>query len=288
MKKVTVLGLGAMGTRLATNLIAAGYPITVWNRSPAPAQAFAAQGARLASSPRAAAQGADIVIAMVTDNNASQAIWLDPNTGALAGLGPQTIAVESSTLTIPWIYELATAMEQGGVAFLDAPVVGSRPQAEAGKLSYLVGGRAETLAQVEDVLLAAGGAAVHHVGPVGQGMALKLAVNALFGIQVAALAEILSLLAKLGLPNDQALDILGEMPVLSPAACLAGNLMVANNHAPLFPIDLVEKDFRYVLETAQAAGAATPAAAAVHALYKVAIAQGYGGDNITGIAQLQG
>jgi 3-hydroxyisobutyrate dehydrogenase len=287
MKKITVLGLGAMGTRLATNLIAAGYPITVWNRSPAPAQAFAAQGASIAPSPCAAVQEADIVIAMVTDNNASRAIWLDPDKGALTGLGPQTIAVESSTLTIPWVHELATAMEQAGVAFLDAPVVGSRPQAEAGKLSYLVGGRAETLAQVEDILLAAGGAAVHHVGPVGQGMALKLVVNALFGIQVAALAEMLSLLAKLGLPNDSALAILGEMPVLSPATRLAGNLIVANNHAPRFPIDLVEKDFRYVLEMAQTVGATTPATAAVHDLYRAAIAQGYGGDNITGIAQLQ-
>lgn len=286
MKKITVLGLGAMGSRLATNLIAAGYPLTVWNRSPAPAQAFAAQGASIASSPRAAVQGADIVIALVTDNNASQAIWLDPDSGALAGLSPQTIAVESSTLTIPWIHELAAAMEQAEVAFLDAPVVGSRPQAEAGKLNYLVGGRAEALAQVKDILLAAGGVAVHHVGPVGQGMALKLAVNALFGIQVAALAEMLSLLAKLGLPNDSALAILGEMPVLSPATHLAGSLMIAHNHAPLFPIDLVEKDFRYVLETAQAVGAATPAAAAVHALYRAAIAQGYGEDNITGIAQL--
>ncbi len=288
MKKITVLGLGAMGTRLATNLIAAGYPITVWNRSPAPAQAFAAPGAHVALSPRAAVQGADIVIAMVTDNNASRAIWLDPDTGALAGLGPQTIAVESSTLTIPWIHELAAAMEQAGVAFLDAPVVGSRPQAEAGKLSYLVGGRAETLAQVEDILLAAGGAAVHHVGPVGQGMALKLAVNALFGIQVAALAEMLNLLSKLGLANAPALTLLGETPVLSPATRLAGSLMVAHDHAPLFPIDLVEKDFRYVLETAQAVGATTPATAAVHALYQAAIAQGYGEDNITGIAQLQG
>lgn len=288
MKNIAVLGLGAMGTRLATNLVNAGYPITVWNRSPSPTQTLAALGAKVAPSPRAAVQGADLVMAMVTDNEASRAIWLDPETGALGGMAEGAIAIESSTLTIPWIQELATAMENQGVDFLDAPVVGSRPQAEAGKLIYLVGGQAETLAQVEDSLRAAGSAAVHHVGPVGQGMALKLAVNALFGIQVAALAELLGLLEKLGLPNDKALAILGETPVLSPVARMTGNLIATNNHAPLFPIDLVEKDFRYALETAQAAGVTIPASAAVHALYRDAIAQGYGGDNITGIAQRQG
>lgn len=288
MKTIAVLGLGAMGTRLATNLINAGYAVTVWNRSPTPAQSLGAQGAKVAPSPRAAVQGAEIAIAMVTDNDASRAIWLDPDTGALGGMDKGAIAIESSTLTIPWIHELAKAMERSGVAFLDAPVVGSRPQAEAGKLIYLVGGRAETLTQVKDVLQAAGGAAVHHVGAQGQGMALKLAVNALFGIQVAALAELLSLLESLGVANDQALAILAETPVLSPVARMTGNLIATNNHAPLFPIDLVEKDFRYALETAQGAAATIPTVAAVHALYKEAIAQGYGGDNITGIAQRQG
>ncbi|MBE9109901.1 NAD(P)-dependent oxidoreductase [Nodosilinea sp. LEGE 07298] len=288
MQNITVLGLGAMGTRLAINLIKAGYTVTVWNRSPAPAKTLVAQGASVAPSPRAAAQDADVVLAMVTDNDASRAIWLDPETGALGGMGSGAIAVELSTLTVAWIQALATAMENSGIAFLEAPAVGSRPQAEASKLTYLVGGRAETLAQVQHILLGAGGSTVHHVGPVGQGMALKLAVNALFGIQVAALAELLGLLDNLGLPPAQALDLLGELPIISPAARLAGNLMVANNHAPLFPIDLVEKDFRYVLETAQAVGAAAPAATAIHALYQKAVAQGLGGHNITGIAQHRG
>ncbi len=288
MKNITILGLGAMGSRLAANLLRAEYNVTVWNRSPDVAQALANQGAIVAPTPRAAAQGAAVVLAMVTDNEASHAVWLDPENGAAAGLSAQAIAVECSTLTVPWTKKLATTVENHGATFLDAPLVGSRPQAEAGKLTFLVGGPAETLAQVQDVLRAAGGSAIHHVGGVGQGMALKLAVNALFGIQVAALAEVLALLAKLGISDAQALACLSELPILSPAARLAGGLMVGQNHAPLFPIALVEKDFRYVLETAEAVGAATPASAAIHTLFQAAIAQGYGGDNITGIAQLQG
>lgn len=180
---------------------------------------------------------------------------------------------------------MAAVIQQRGAAFLDAPVVGSRPQAEAGKLIYLVGGEAETLAQVQPIL-ASTSAAIHYVGSVGQGMAMKLAVNALFGIQVAALAEILEMLAPNGIIPETAMKLLAELPVISPAAKAAGSLMVMNHHAPLFPIELVEKDFRYVLQAAQVAEAATPVTTAVHGLYQQAIARGYGNDNITGITQL--
>ena len=177
-------------------------------------------------------------------------------------------------------------IEKRGAAVLDAPVVGSRPQAEAGKLIYLVGGRAETLARAQDVLLSAGGSTIHHVGDIGQGMAMKLAVNALFGIQVAALAEIVGLLIKSGITLERAVGCLGELPIMSLAAKGAGSLMVMNQHMPLFPIELVEKDFRYVVQTAQAADAAIPASTSVYRIYQDAIAKGYGNENITGVVQI--
>lgn len=185
-----------------------------------------------------------------------------------------------------WTTELAAAIESRGVAFLDAPVVGSRPQADAGKLIYLVGGSAETLAQVETILLAAGGPAIHHLGAMGQGMAMKLAVNPLFGIQVTTLAEILGLLTKQGVDLTTAIACLGELPVTSPAVKAAGSLMLNGNHAPLFLIALVEKDFRYATQTAQSVATTTPLAIATHDVYQKAIEQGYGDSNITGIAQL--
>ncbi|MFM7427630.1 MAG: NAD(P)-dependent oxidoreductase [Elainella sp.] len=283
---VALLGLGAMGSRMAQNLLQAGYSIVVYNRTKQKAEPLLEQGATYAETPRAAAAQADIVISMVTDDQVSRQIWLDAATGAAGGLGQKAIAIESSTLSVGWTKELAAELAGRGVAFLDAPVVGSRPQAEAGNLIYLVGGTAAVLAQVQPVLKAAGASAVHQIGEVGQGMAMKLAVNALFGIQVAAVAELLGMLVKQGISAEAAMASLAELPVTSPAAKLAGKLMLTGNHAPLFPIGLVEKDFRYVVQTAAAAGTVAPVSAAVQEVYQKAIAAGYENDNITGIIQL--
>jgi 3-hydroxyisobutyrate dehydrogenase len=285
-QKIAILGCGAMGSRMAQNLLNANYPVVVYNRTAAKVQSLIDRGALYAATPKAAAVQAEIVISMVTDDDASRSIWLDPETGALSGLQQDQIAIESSTLTIGWTRELANTIEQQGAMFLDAPVVGSRPQVEAGKLIYLVGGKAEILEQVQPILLSAGGAIVQHLGAIGQGMVMKLAVNTLFGVQVAALAEILGLLNKQGINSVKAMACLGELPVTSLAAKMAGSLMVANNHAPLFPIELVEKDFRYVMQTAQTENAAMPIATAIHHIYQEAIDKGFGNNNITGVVQL--
>lgn len=286
MSRIAVLGTGAMGSRIVQNLLQANHQVAVYNRSIDKVKPLLERGAVYAATPREAAQQADFVISMVTNDEVSRIVWLSSETGAVLGLGNDAIAIESSTLSVEWTTELAAAIESRGVAFLDAPVVGSRPQADAGKLTYLVGGSAETLAQVETILLAAGGAAIHHLGATGQGMAMKLAVNALFGIQVAALAEILGLLTKQGVDLTMAIACLGELPVTSSAAKAAGSLMLNGNHAPLFPIALVEKDFRYATQTAQSVAATTPLVIATHDVYQEAIEQGYGDSNITGIAQL--
>lgn len=286
MSRIAVLGTGAMGSRIVQNLLQANHQVAVYNRSIDKVKPLLERGAVYAATPREAVQQADFVISMVTNDEVSRIVWLSSETGAVLGLGNDAIAIESSTLSVEWTTELAAAIESRGVAFLDAPVVGSRPQADAGKLTYLVGGSAETLAQVETILLAAGGAAIHHLGATGQGMAMKLAVNALFGIQVAALAEILGLLTKQGVDLTMAIACLGELPVTSPAAKAAGSLMLNGNHAPLFPIALVEKDFRYATQTAQSVAATTPLVIATHDVYQEAIEQGYGDSNITGIAQL--
>jgi 3-hydroxyisobutyrate dehydrogenase len=141
------------------------------------------------------------------------------------------------------------------------------------------------LTQAESILNAAGVATLHHIGSVGQGMTMKLAVNDLFGIQVAALTELLGLLSKHGISPEKSMECLGDLPVLSLAAKGAENLMAAQNHAPLFPVDLIEKDFRYVTQTAQSLEATIPTSNAVTDIYRAAIAQGHGAENITGVVQ---
>ncbi|MBH23985.1 MAG: 3-hydroxyisobutyrate dehydrogenase [Myxococcales bacterium] len=285
MTQVAFIGLGAMGVRMAARLVEAGYPVTVTNRTAARAEPLVANGARWAESPAAAAAEAELVISMVTDVAASRAVWCDPERGALARLREGAIAIEASTLTPGWIDELAAAAGDAGARFLAAPVVGTRPHAESGRLTWLVGGDVATLAEAHPALQVMGGS-IHHVGEVTQGAVMKLAVNALFGVQVAALAEILGVLSRAGVAVEDAVAVLEQMAISSPAAKVVGAAIAARQYAPMFPIELVEKDFGYVVAAAEALGAEVPAAAAARAVYRRACEAGYGEHNINGVAQL--
>ncbi|MCU0684289.1 MAG: NAD(P)-dependent oxidoreductase [Polyangiaceae bacterium] len=285
MSKVSVLGLGAMGSRMASKLLAAGHAVTVWNRTPERAQALREAGATVAATPREAAVGASFVIAMVRDDAASRDVWTNPTTGALAALGADALAIESSTLSLEWVATLASRCHERGVGFLDAPVAGSRPQADAGQLIYFVGGQAAELARAKPVLEAMG-AAVHHAGPSGAGAAVKLAVNALFGVQVAALAELIGWLRKAGLDAPRAMEILAATPVCSPAAKGASASMLAAAFAPAFPVELVEKDFGCLRAAATIAGSALPVAKAAGDVFSLALNAGQGEENLTSVVKL--
>ncbi|WP_210014389.1 NAD(P)-dependent oxidoreductase [Pseudomonas palmensis] len=284
MSKIAVLGLGAMGSRMAASLIKAGHQVTVWNRSPAAVEALAAAGAMAAATPRAAADGAEFVIAMVRDDEASRDVWLDAERGALKGMAEGAIAIESSTLTPRWVRELGQQAVARGTALLEAPVSGSRPQAEAGQLVYLAGGDAQVLERARPVL-AAMGSAVHHVGALGDGALTKLATNALLGIQVTALAEIIGLLRRNGVNVQRALGAISGTSVWAPVAHYLAGSMVAGNFAPQFPIELIEKDFGYTLQAAVSTQAA-PTIAAAQGVFQQAIARGLAGQNMTGVVRL--
>ena len=278
------LGLGAMGARMAAHLLDADHALTVWNRSPGPADALRQRGAAVAGTPRAAADGADLVIAMVTDDDASRAVWTGPD-GALSGLADGAVAVESSTLTPGWVRQLAGLATDRGARFLDAPVSGSRPQAEAASLVYLVGGEAEALDVARPASEAMGGA-VHHGGTTGQGALVKLAVNALMGVQVAAAAELLAALRQSGVDEATAAEVIGATPVAGPVVATAMRLMAGGQHDPLFPIDLLEKDLGYAAGVAAAAGTDAPATETARATFQRAQADGLGGQNMTAVARL--
>jgi 3-hydroxyisobutyrate dehydrogenase len=267
---ITFLGQGAMGSRMADRLEAAGHAVTRWNRSGA------------AATPREAVAGAAFVIAMLRDDDASRTVWLDPENGALAGLTPGTLAIECSTLTVDFVRELDIAVRAAGGAFIDAPVLGSRPQAEAGQLIHLVGGdRADIDRAVP--LLAATGARHLVAGPIGSGSALKLIANSLFGIQVAAVAELIGRMRSLGLDPADAIGHLAETPVLGLAARGAAALMLADRHDPMFPVHLVTKDFGYAIGDH---AAAMPLTGTAKAVFDQASAAGGAGANLTVVARL--
>ncbi|MGF1529481.1 MAG: NAD(P)-dependent oxidoreductase [Candidatus Competibacterales bacterium] len=285
MGRIAFLGLGAMGAPMAMNLVKAGHPVTVWNRSGAAAEPLVAAGATAAPSPREAALDAEFVISMVSDDQASREVWLDDSDGALAGLAARTVAVESSTLTPGWILELSSAVTEGGGVFLDAPVAGSRPQAEAGQLIFLVGGEAAVLERARPLLAAMGGA-IHHAGSTGNGATIKLVVNTLLATQSAVVGELLGYLDKAGLDLAKAGEVLSQIPVVSPAAAGMIKLMLNRAFAPLFPIDLVVKDLDYAVASAWDVGASLPTTTAVAKAFKDVQQRGHGAENISAVVQL--
>lgn len=285
MARVAVLGIGAMGSRIARNLLAAGHAVRVYNRSPEQTAALQAAGAIVGVTPREAADGADVVISMVRDVAASREVWLAAETGALYALQHGTTAIESSTVSSAWIGELAAAVATTSAEFLDAPVLGTRPQAEAGQLIYLVGGEVMALERVREPLQATA-SAFHHIGAVGAGTAMKLAVNAQYAVQVAIWAETMVLLERQGITAMRAVEVLNTLPTTSPALQVGGKLMAIQNYAPMFPIELVAKDLNYAQMAADALEIAAPTLAAVRAVYADAVARGYGNDNIVGVKQL--
>lgn len=285
MTKVTILGTGAMGSRMATRLLAENHTVTVFNRTKKQALPLIESGATFAATPYEATNNADIVISMLTNDDASKSVWLDKDSGAIHGLKKDAIAIESGTLSTGWIRQLSKAMRQRNIAFLDAPVVGSRPQAEAGGLIFLVGGTATTLNLARPILQTMA-SAIHHVGPNGAGAQMKLAVNAYFGVQVSALSEIVGLMEKTGIDKVKTISLFNQLPTTSPALQGIGHLISNNNLNPLFPITLVEKDFRYLTEMANHNNATLPVAQAAHASYQAAIEDKLGEHNISAVVQL--
>lgn len=285
MSNIAFLGTGAMGARMALNLLKAGHNVCVWNRNVARTEALAEAGARVADSPRSASENADYVISMVRDDAASKTVWCDDKKGALAGMNAGAIAIECSTITVEWARELGQLSRNTGIALLDAPVAGSRPQAEAAQLIFFAGGDPSTFEQAQSILEAMG-TTTHYAGSAGAGSSIKLAVNALFGIQLAALAELVGLFNATGLETERALEILSSTPVSSPAVKVASSAMLANRFPPMFPIELVEKDFSYAVATAKDNGAPAPMTQTALRVFQSAVEHDLGNDNITGVVQL--
>lgn len=277
-KSVGVVGLGAMGARLAANLLTDGHHVVVTNRTAAAADALAEAGAAVAATPRDVAARVDVVLVAVRDDPASRAVWTGTH-GVLAGLGPAAIAVECSTVSPGWARDLAGLA--AGARFVEAPMIGSRPQVENRALVHLAGGAAETVDAVRDVL-AVSASRVHHCGDVGTAATLKLVVNALLATQVATVAELLGVAHRAGLAPDATIDLLASLPVTSPAAALAGGAMVRGAFAPRFPVDLVAKDLGYLTGL----DGDTPMAAAALAGFRRAAGAGHGAEDLTAIARL--
>jgi 3-hydroxyisobutyrate dehydrogenase len=280
---VALIGLGLMGSGMARRLLGAGFPLTVYNRSPERAAPLAAEGARAAASPREAAAGADVVISMVAHDGASRAVWQGEQ-GALAGVARGTVLVECSTLTVGWIEELAREAAAAGCELLDAPVTGSKTHAAAGELSFLVGGSLATLEAARPVL-AAMSRAIVHVGATGHGSLLKLINNFLCGVQAASLAEALALIERSGLDRAKALEVLTNGAPGSPLVKTVSGRMTAQDYTPNFLLKLMAKDLTYALGEGRRQGVSLSTVASALPLYEQAIASGRGEEDFSVIVE---
>ncbi len=283
IQTVAVLGLGIMGGSMASQLVQAGFSVSVWNRDPAKAEPLGAAGARIAATPADAATGADVVVAMLAQDDASRAVWLGED-GALAAMKSGAIAIEASTLTLDWVKELAEAAQARGVAFLDAPVTGSKQQAKEGALRFLVGGDEAALNTARPVFEAMGNV-VEYLGPVGSGAMVKLANNYLCGVQVASLAEVIALLEAQRVEIEQAMAVITGGAPGSPIVKALTRRMLDQDYQPHFFVPLMAKDLDYSGRMLAAASIPSPIATAARQRFLDGVADGQQDRDIAAIIE---
>ena len=266
MTTVAFIGLGAMGSRMALNLIAAGFTLRVFNRDRTKTAAAAAQGAAVCDSPAAAAQGAQFVCSMVADDVATREVMLGP-AGVLASAAPGTIIIDASTNTPAMAREVAAAASAKGCAYLDSPVSGSLVQAQNRELVFMVGGDAAAFAKAQP-LYAAMGRLAKRMGDAGAGATIKLVNNMLSGITTAALAEAAQVTEAAGIDRAAALEILGEGAAGSRLLKSKLPKMFSRDFAPQFQLELMEKDLRYFLSLAGELDRPAPLASLVRSQFQ--------------------
>ena len=281
--RVAVLGIGLMGSGMAGRLLSANFPLAIYNRNRDKAKSVADAGAFLASTPREAAARADVIISMVADDPASRAVWFGEN-GAAAGAAPGTVWIESSTVTVGWVHELAAAASKQGCPLLDAPVTGSKSQAAAGELRFLVGGSDAGLEIARPVLAALGNDIVHF-GPTGSGAVMKLINNFMSGVQAASLAEATALILASGLDHDKALGVLTNGAPGSPLVKLLSARAQAGDFAPNFMLRLMAKDLSYAIEEARGQQMNLQTAVGALAVFQRAMAAGYGEKDFSAVIE---
>lgn len=285
MTTIALLGTGIMGAGMARNLLQAGYHVTVYNRTAAKTEPLVERGAAVAPSPAAAASGADIIISIVGDDNASREIWLG-EAGVLAGQPKENaMAIECSTLSLEWVQTLHEILTARNLRFIDSPVTGGRGGAENGTLTLLIGADEATLEDARPVLESVS-QTLYHFGLPGAGTSYKLIVNLMAAVQVAALAEGLLLADKSGLDLAQVAEALANGSVRSPLVQAYANRMHQGQHDEVnFSLRWMHKDASYAMKLAAQQGQAMPVSAVAHQIYQLAVDKGFAEQNFSAVIE---
>lgn len=283
LPSIGFLGLGIMGSAMAANLIAAGYQVTVWNRSGKKCKPLVEAGASSASSPCAVASACDITIAMLADPVAALEVACGPG-GAVEGLAPGKGYIDASTVDVETSVRVAEAVRAKGAMYLEAPVSGSKKPAVDGTLIFLTGGDYDLFdraAPIMDVM----GKSSFFLGPVGSGAAMKLVVNMVMGSMMASFAEGLALGERVGLDQNKILEVISQGAISSPMFSLKGPSMVQGDYSPAFPLKHQQKDLRLALSLGDDLSQSLPVAAAANEVYKRARRMGLGRSDFSAVIE---
>jgi 3-hydroxyisobutyrate dehydrogenase-like beta-hydroxyacid dehydrogenase len=272
--RIGFIGLGAMGSRIAGRLLDAGHPVSATNRTAAKARPLIERGLAWLGTARDVAASTDVVLSMVTDDDALEAITSGPD-GLLAGLGAGQVYVDMSTVSPQASRRLAERVGALGARMLDAPVSGSIPQAESGTLAIMVGGEPDAFAAVEPLLRELG-RTVTHVGPNGQGLVLKLAINISLAVQTLAFSEGLLLAERAGVDPDVAAEVMSTSSIGSPMLKARTPLLLHLPDHAWFDVELMQKDIRLARQTAADLHIPLPSATVADQILTDARDLGYG------------
>ncbi|HPG08111.1 MAG TPA: NAD(P)-dependent oxidoreductase [Saprospiraceae bacterium] len=270
--KITLIGLGIMGTGMAQNLLKKHGPITVFNRNPAAAEALEPLGAQVALSVPDAVRDADLVLTMVANPQAVEQIMLGEN-GGLAHMKRGAIWVDSTTVDPVFSQKCNLAAEQSGIRFADAPVTGTKPHALGGELSFFAGGTPELLEEIKPILLLMG-ARVLHLGPVTTGASYKILLNLMLAQSMVVFSEAVLLGEKLGFDRTFLLENLPKAPVIAPFTQAKAQMMVAGDESVHFPLELMLKDVHLATQLAYEKGQPMYLAGITESLYAGANQEG--------------
>ena len=281
MARLAVLGLGTMGTPIARRLLAAGHEVTVWNRSRERAEALAADGARIASTPADAAAEAEIVVTVVSDASAVESVMTGAE-GALARMRRDAVWLQMSTIGVPATERLAARAAERGIAYVDAPVMGSKPDAEGGTLRPLVSGPPAGRDACAPVLDAVSERVISVGERTGAGTALKLVANGWIVCIVENLAESFALAEALGVDPALLLEAIRGRAFDMAYAHMKGALMLEREFPPAFALKLARKDLALIAEAAEGK-VELPLARATAAQFDRAIALGHGDEDMAAV-----
>ena len=277
--KIGFIGLGIMGSRMARNLIKAGFNISVYNRDKTKTESFFNDAVKVSDSVSSLVKESDIIITMVSTPDAIKSI---ANEGLVDSLDKDKLWIDCTTVDPDTTMELANLTEPSGAAFMDAPVAGYLKTAENGEIVFLVGGSEDNFKKSLPLLDVMGKKSIH-AGPIGKGSAMKLVVNMMLGAGMAAFSEALRFGKSMGFDSETIFSTMTPLPVTPPMIGMKEGRVLSGDYSPEFPLQWMSKDLMLALKMASKSGVELPILKSVDSVFKSAKDDGLGEEDFSAI-----